>query len=233
MKKHLITLLLILCSQGNANAQTFIENIDLIKESAAQFLTSEYQASQPDKVEIKIGGLDSRLRLEKCSQPLSYSLQDKMGNGGNVSVQVTCKSGENWTILVPAQAKVFRQIAVAARTLQRGQQINEGDLDYQSLDMSQYRQGFAVNKEDIIGKEVRYSINKGDAFRSSALDSPLVIKRGDEVSIEANSGAIKVITNGTAISDGRIGQQIRIKNTHSERIVNARVMGSGKVQTIL
>lgn len=233
MKKHLLILLLILCNQRDANAQGLIENIELIKDSVAQFLTSEYQASNPDKVDIKIGNLDSRLRLEKCNQPLSYILQDKIGNGGNVSVQVSCKSGENWSILVPAQAKVFRQVAVAARTLQRGQQINETDLNYQSLDMSQYRQGFAVNKEEIVGKEVRYNINKGDAFRSSALDSPLAIKRGDEVSIEAQSGSIKVLTNGTAVSDGRIGQQIRIKNNHSERIVNARVVSSGKVQTIL
>jgi flagella basal body P-ring formation protein FlgA len=65
------------------------------------------------------------------------------------------------------------------------------------------------------------------------LDAPLVIKRGDTVSMEANIGGITVKTSGTAISDGRIGQQIRVKNNQSARVINAKVIGSGQVQSVL
>ena len=99
--------------------------------------------------------------------------------------------------------------------------------------MSQYRQGYSINIDDIVGKEVKYTINKGDAFRTSMLDAPLAIKRGDEVVMEASIGSIRVSSNGTAISDGRIGQQIRVKNNQSERVINARVVGPGKVASIL
>ena len=124
-------------------------------------------------------------------------------------------------------------MAVAGRNLVRGEQISAADVALEVREVSQYRQGFVLVAEDIVGKEVKYAVTKGEAFRTSVLNSPLMIKRGDEVSVEAVAGSIRVVTNGTAVSDGRMGQQIRVKNNQSERIVNARVVGPGKVQSIL
>ena len=228
-----LSAVLCLCSIQSANAQTAIENIGELRNKVAQFLTDEYRNSQADKVEVKVGALDLRLRLALCDQPLAFNLQDATGNGGNVNVQVICRGSSRWTILAPAQATVFRPMAVAGRNLQRGELVSITDITMESLDMSQYRQGYSINIDDIVGKEVKYSINKGDAFRTSVLNAPLAIKRGDEVTMESGSGSIRVSSNGTAISDGRIGQQIRVKNNQSERVINARVVGPGKVESIL
>ena len=217
----------------SVNAQAGIENIEQLRQSVAQFLTDEYRQSNADKTEIKVGALDSRLRLAQCDQSIDMALQDPTGNGGNVNVQVACRGSSRWTILVPSQATVFRPMAVASRNLQRGEMINEGDVSVESMEVTQYRQGFATQAEDIIGKEVKYAVTKGDAFRTSSLNAPMAIKRGDEVTVEAYAGSIRVVTNATAVSDGRIGQQIRVKNTQSARIVNAKVIGPGKVQSIL
>jgi len=216
-----------------ANAQAAFERVDLLRQKVDQFLTAEYAHTDAAKVQIRVGAVDSRLRLAACDQTLVLNLLDATGNGGNINVQVSCNGFSHWTILVPAQANVFRPVAVASRNLQRGEQITAGDLTTEVRDMSQYRQGFAIAADDLIGKEMKYAVAKGEAFRSSALGSPLVIKRADEVSLEAMAGSIRVVTNGTAASDGRMGQQIRVKNNQSERIVNARVIGPGKVQTLM
>ena len=226
--------LLIFClNPDNAQAQSEIENIQQLRINIAQFLTAEYRSTDAAKVDIKVGALDSRLRLTQCDQPLALNLQDPSNNGGNINVQVVCAGTSRWTILVPAQAIVFRPMAVANRNLQRGELISSEDIGVEVLDMSQYRQGYSSKPEDIIGKELRYPVNKGDAFRSSALDTQLAIKRGDDVSVEAIAGTIRVVTTGTAVSDGRIGQQIKIKNNQSARILSAKVLGPGKVQSIL
>lgn len=217
----------------NANAQAPIESIEQLRSKVAQFLTNEYTQAQAVKVEVKVGNLDNRLRLAKCEQSLSLGLKDATGTGGNINVQVACNGASAWTILVPAQAKVYRSVAVAGRNLQRGDVVNASDLTTETKDVSDFRMGFSLTTEAIIGKEVKYAVTKGEVFRNSALDSPLVIKRGDTVSIESAAGDISVRTSATATSDGRIGQQIRVKNNQSARIVNAKVVGPGQVKSIL
>lgn len=221
----------LLC-QG-VNAQAPIENMNQLEIKVAQFLTDEYRASDAVKAEIKVNNLDSRLRLAKCDQDLSLILKDPSKSGGNVNVEVSCKGGTQWTILVPALARVHRPVAIANRNLARGEVITENDLATEVKDVSNFRMGFALTPDALIGKETKFAINKGEAFRNSALAAPLVIRRGDTVSMESTVGDISVRTNGTAISDGRIGQQIRVKNLQSARVINVRVVASGKVQSIL
>ncbi len=218
---------------AQAQTQASIENIGQIQTQVAQFLTDEYTKTQAVKVEVKVGNLDQRLRLARCDQTLALALKDPLSSGGHVNVQVSCKGGSSWTILVPAQAKVYRSVAVASRTLQRGDVVIESDLTQDIRDVSEYRLGFALTPEAIVGKEIKFTVNKGEAFRNSVLDTPVVIKRGDAVTLVASAGEISVKTNCTAIADGRIGQQIRVKNNQSARIVNARVVEAGKVESIM
>jgi len=217
----------------SANAQAPIENINQLKTKVAQFLTDEYNASEAVKVEIKVNNLDNRLRLAKCDQDLSLILKDPSKSGGNINVEVSCKGVSTWTILVPALARVYRSVAIANRNLERGEVITENDLATEIKDVSNFRMGFALTPDALIGKEMKFAMNKGEVFRNSALASPLVIRRGDTVSMESIIGDISVRTNGTAVSDGRLGQQIRVKNLQSERVINARVVASGRVQSIL
>lgn len=223
----------VFCLSTSANAQAPIENIGQIQSQVAQFLTDEYTKTQAVKVEVKVGNLDNRLRLARCDQNLALSLKDTSNSGGNVNVQVACKGTSGWTILVPALARVYRSVAVASRTLQRGDVVTADDLTNDVKDVSEFRLGYALTTGAIVGKEVKFTVNKGEVFRNSALDAPLVIKRGDTVSVEAAAGEISVRTNGTAVTDGRIGQQIRVRNNQSARIVNAKVVGAGKVQSIM
>jgi flagella basal body P-ring formation protein FlgA len=217
----------------SANAQAPIESIEGIRSKVAQFLTDEYSQTNAEKVEVRVGNLDSRLRLTKCSQDLDLNLKDSSKTGGNINVQVSCSGSSAWTILVPAQAKVYRSVAVAGRNLQRGDLVSAADLSSDIKDVGDLRIGFALTPEAIIGKEIKFAVNKGETFRNSALDAPLVIKRGDVVSMESSAGEIVVRTSATAVSDGRIGQQIRVKNNQSARIINAKVIGVGKVHSIL
>lgn len=225
--------LLTLCFAQTANAQAAIENIEHLRAKVAQFLTDEYEKSNPTKTEIKVNNLDKRLRLAKCDQTTSMILKDPSKSGGNINVEVTCRGSSSWTILVPALARIYRPVAIASRNLQRGDVIHENDLTTEIKDMSNFRMGFALTSDVLIGKEVKAAVNKGETFRNSALDSPLVIRRGDTVSMESAIGDISVTTSGTAVSDGRIGQQIRVKNLQSARVINAKVVASGKVQSIL
>jgi flagella basal body P-ring formation protein FlgA len=58
---------------------------------------------------------------------------------------------------------------------------------------------------------------------------PDLVKKGSNVLITAQSGAISVKMNGTALEDGVMGQQIRVQNVSSGRIVYGKVVSDSEV----
>ncbi|MCY1454933.1 flagella basal body P-ring formation protein FlgA [compost metagenome] len=57
-----------------------------------------------------------------------------------------------------------------------------------------------------------------------------MVSKGDQVVISAMSPAINVRMPGEALSNGAPGEQIRVRNLSSGRVVKARVKGPGQVQ---
>ncbi|VEB41976.1 flagellar basal body P-ring biosynthesis protein FlgA [Chromobacterium violaceum] len=55
------------------------------------------------------------------------------------------------------------------------------------------------------------------------------MKRGDAVSIVARQDGIEVTSAGEALANGRQGEVIRVRNTSSNKIINARVSAQGEV----
>lgn len=201
-----------------------------LKADIAKFLTNEY--SGRGEVKVSVGNIDRRLRLHNCTQELVMLTRDSSGNGGNISVQVQCKSMPGWTVNLPAQVAIFREIPVASHDLARGDQITDSDITWETTNISDLRQAYLTDNQAIIGQEVKRNIGQGLPFLTSSLDAPTLIKRGDLVDLQSLAGTIRVSTSGTAMTDGRLGQKIRIKNNQSDRIVTGTVVASGKVSTL-
>jgi flagella basal body P-ring formation protein FlgA len=218
----------LLTATSLVQAQTY-SPIEL-KRDVAKFLTTEY--SNKGNIKVSVGNLGKRLRLHRCLQEPDMSLRDSVGTGGNISVHVQCKTAPGWSVHIPAQVSIFRELPVAIRDIARGEQISPADIHWKTINISGLRQAFHTDAQAIIGQEVKRNIGQGLPFITSLLDAPTLIRRGDVIDLEAQAGSIKVSTSGTALTDGRLGQKIRIKNNQSDRIVTGTVVASGKVSTL-
>lgn len=216
------------CANSQAASATFI-SLGELQQQTVKFLTGHYQ--HLGRLEVSVGNLDRRLRPPSCNQPLVFTPRDTSGSGGNINVQVAC-AAPTWSLHLPAQVAIFRDIPVAARDIGRGEQLTAQDIQWQQTNISLLRQGYLLEPAEIIGLEVKRNLGLGSPFISASLDAPTLIKRGDIVELEANYGGIRVIANGTAMADGRLGQKIRVKNNQSDRIVTGTVIASGKISTL-
>ncbi len=203
-----------------------------LKQDVIQFLAKTYSTTPHERIDISVSNLDKRLRLSRCASAPVFTLQDSTGNGGNISVKAECESGKKWSVHIPAQANIYREIPVAQGNIARGELINQGHIGTHLVNISNIRQAFLVTTEDIIGKEAKRNISQGEPFKTALLDAPTVVKRGELVSLESFAGSIKVSSAGTAMADGRVGQKIRVRNNSSERIISGIVVGHGIVRTL-
>ena len=208
-------------------------NMTALQEELNVYLLATLSHESSGHVSVQTRPIDSNLRLAQCDKPLTFRPQGNPANASNVTVKVQCSGARRWSLFASAKIKRILPILVASRSLNRGEQLEADDLSVVQRDVSNISYGYISDLEGAIGKQLRRPLRAGDPLRASALEAPQVINKGDQLVVTAKSGALKVVAPGIALSNGKLGQQIRVQNNHSERIFKAKVVSAGHVQVVL
>jgi flagella basal body P-ring formation protein FlgA len=185
------------------------------------------------RVEYSIGSLDNRLTVPVCNQPLAIETRDTPQPNTRLNLQVSCQHDNNWSIYLPVELAIYRPAVVAVNALTHGDTIGPADVRLVEVNVSQINGQYLASLDDAIGKDVKRSITAGAAISDQQLVAPLMVRRGEAVLINAISNIVAVKVSGIAMTDGRLGEQIRIKNQASSRIVNARITGPGQAEVAM
>ncbi len=216
----------------NFGVATDYQDMQSIKQAVqGQLLEHLYgiydETTVQNDIEITVSNLDSRLSLSQCTNELETELKENSYGGRNMSVKVSCTTGSRWTIYVPAAVDIYVDVAVSSRNLQKGEQVQPGDFSLKRTNTSRIGRQFFDSAPALIGKEVRRTIRSGAVIRPQDVQQPELVKRGDTVILTAKSGSLTVTSNGTAMASGRLGEQIKVMNTQSKRVIDAVVSGPG------
>jgi flagella basal body P-ring formation protein FlgA len=190
---------------------------------------SEIQARH----EIEFQPLDPRLRLPICTNALSVSLESPAQPVGRVTLKVRCTGSNPWSIFVPAQVHVYRQVLLASRPLKRANVLSEADLKLTERDIGLLNQGYLTSIEQAVGKKLARPLLTDQVIAPSYLQQAEVVSKGDHVVITARSGGISVRMSGEALGKGGLGEQISVRNLGSGRAIKARITGPGQVEAAM
>lgn len=191
------------------------------------------QSSGASRVEFTITALDNRLAFPDCPAPLQIDQEGQPGNSSRLMLKVGCNQGAIWSIYVPVALNTYRNVVVASQPLQRGSTLTASQLQLKEIDVAQLHSQYFTTLEAVAGKQVRRPVRDGAVISADAIEEPIAIRRGDNITIIANSGGLTVKMQGTALGDGRIGEQISVRNQSSERVIKAIVQGKGEVQAVM
>jgi flagella basal body P-ring formation protein FlgA len=183
--------------------------------------------------EIQINRLDSRLRLPLCDKDLLASLESPAEPIGRVTVRVRCEGIAAWTVFVPGQVRLYREVVTARRPLKRNGLLTDADLALAERDTGLLNQGYLTSLKQAIGKKLTRPLLPDQVLTPAYVEQAEVIRKGDQVVISAHSGIISVRMPGEALSDGMLGKQISVRNQRSRRVIKARVTGPGQVEVAM
>ncbi|AJQ25935.1 flagellar basal body P-ring formation chaperone FlgA [Pelosinus fermentans] len=130
------------------------------------------------------------------------------------------------------KVNLYRLVTVAARQVNAREIFTEDDLRYERMDTGQIAAGFITDKNKLLGLMARRLITPGMVISDSMVNKPVIVKRGNMVTLTAFIGNIEVIASGQAMQDGYENQLIRIKNVSSNKIVLGKVIDEDKVQVV-
>ncbi|MEX2311032.1 MAG: flagellar basal body P-ring formation chaperone FlgA, partial [Rhodospirillales bacterium] len=127
--------------------------------------------------------------------------------------------------------RAFRTIDVPvlkARAL-RGDIIGEGDVQWVRLKSDRVQQDVIIDIHDLIGKTPKRGIRAGTPVRSADVNRPLMVERNSLVMIIHQVPNMTLTAQGKALQSGAEGDVVQIKNGRSNQVVEAEVIGPGRV----
>jgi flagellar basal body P-ring formation protein FlgA len=129
---------------------------------------------------------------------------------------------------VPADISLPTPVVVAIRPLDRGSVITAADVELQQRDMSGAAAGRVLpvsSVEKIVGMEATRTIQPGNVVMADAVQPPVLVKRGDSVTVFARGGGIQVRTIARARENGSLGQPVQVESLDSHKPYDAVVTG--------
>jgi flagellar basal body P-ring formation protein FlgA len=229
MKSLIATLLLVVVASAHtAQADTTPAQLRAAAEEAVR---GQY-ADAGSRVVIVPTALNARLRLASCPHPLQTHLPTRQGTPSRVAVSVSCNGSPGWTIQVPVQMQVFRQVLVTSRPLARGDIVGPADVHTEERDIARLGYGYVESLDQITGHSLARPLIAGVVLEPGDLNGRQTVHSGEEVSLIAQIDGIEVRAEGMALDGGDTGAHLRVRNGNSGRIINGIVIGDGEVQAL-
>jgi flagella basal body P-ring formation protein FlgA len=212
------------------------------------------QNTEPAKVEI--APIDPRVNVLECPQPLLIDLPFASRESVRVRcaqpawqiylrVQTTAPVTPAPAATNPAQtaqtaqapkaaqaaAPVNRTTVITRHLIQRGTQLQPAMLE----EVSRPTQGLdpqAVSSlQDLIYGEAARDLPAGQVVRSNDIRRAVLVKQGQSALMSVGQGkGFEITVRVEAMQDGRMGEQIRLKNTESGRLLTGTVTGPNAVR---
>jgi len=122
------------------------------------------------------------------------------------------------------------RIVVPAHDITRGDTIGENDLTYATVDGASLMSGVPTRIEEVKGMQARRMLAAGQPFRGDDVRRPIVITKGQTVTMEFNAPGVQLTAMGRAMSEGGVGDTVTVQNPASYRMISAIVTAPGTVR---
>lgn len=150
---------------------------------------------------------------------------------GQYGFNIRTKAGaaEQVRFDVSAVVDEWADLPVAKRSLSRGSRVQGDDIMMARMNISSLPADLAHQVSDVIGHETSAEISYGEVFRKNKLAIPAVITAGSKVTMVYKAGFLQATATGIALDNGIMGQEIRIRNENSKKIISGKVIEPGMV----
>jgi flagella basal body P-ring formation protein FlgA len=218
---------------------------ETMAEEVKQWLSKTHSVNSK---EITIAPLDERLKVQACTKPLNVDhpfqsketvrvrcaeptwqlyLQVKLPNSGFVAANSSNGTTNNSNGVTSQNPGVVpKTVVVARRLIQRGAILQPDMLEEVQASPGNADTQLLSSLKDAQNAELTRDIAAGQALRISDIRRAVIVKQGQSVMFSVGNGKeFQISIRMEAMQDGRLGEQVKLKNPESGRQVSGVVTG--------
>jgi flagella basal body P-ring formation protein FlgA len=158
---------------------------------------------------------------------------DRVPSTGRQCFEITIQVGnETKTVDVIAEVSLPPLVVVPVRSIPRATRISRADLELRHVDSSVLTAGSVQHIEDIVAKEATRTLTAGKPIAQSHVCEPVLVRRGDVVTVIVRAAGIRVRTQARAQDDGAQGELVAVESLRDRRTYFAQVSGVREVEVL-
>lgn len=223
------TSLFTVCTQ---NVQAQVIPASKVKIDVARMYENTYKKTVEGDVQVKITATpfaDLQLPDGKVTYKIA-SGTDKILPRDVKRVDVFVNGVYNRTLNLPAQTIVYREVLVASEQINREQTLSKECTEVKKVDVSM-RADYVLDSS-MLDKEIttKKIFQKGEIIdRRFVKMKPDVAKFSDVRVFFVSNGSVMISIDGTAMSDGMLGDYINVENKNYKKVYNGKIIGENKI----
>jgi len=167
---------------------------------------------------VLITGIPRGYRVAECKDALQVKANKQLVLGRN-SVQVRCANRSSWSLMLNADIEVWRDVVVLRDHISRGEAVESSRLALQQRDIGKLQRGYYTSFKQVIGNVSKRSLKAGTAISPSMISLPIIVQRGQAITLRVERPGFAVDMKGLALKKGRQGDTIKVKNSSSNRVL--------------
>lgn len=193
---------------------------------AEQFVLDQLNPDRSKTIDVVAMKIDKRVNIPSCSSKLIFSSSQEALSQSNVSVKAQC-SDNNWYMFMVIKATETQPVVVLSSAVSPGTLLTTKNLSVVKMNKKLLRSSTFSDIRGVVGARIKRRVSAGRPVDPNNL---CYVCKGDGVTISAGTPNMRVKTSGVALEDGRMGETIKVKNTHSNKKILARVASVGQVE---
>ena len=120
-------------------------------------------------------------------------------------------------------------VPVLARRVMSGELIGKGDIEWIKVRSTRLQRDIILDAGDLVGKSPKRGLRAGRPVRASEVRRPLLVSKSSLVTIVLQAPSMLLTSQGRALEQGSDGDTIRVVNTQSNKVIEAQIIGHGRV----
>lgn len=204
---------------------------EALSRAVAEYLAGQPQAAGPVQVAPRLDVAQVRTLLG-ATTPLVIEGGQAPWLGRQALVVAFDSPAGPQRLAFEADVSPARLAVVTTRPLAKGAIIHPTDVAEVPVDTLPLEADLAVRLDDVVGQQTLRTFAAGQPLDRASIRRPLVVRRGEVVTVYARAAGLSVRTTARARDDGSAGDVVAVESLQTRDTYLARVTGPQTVEVL-
>ncbi len=203
-----------------------IISADKVKDMITESLIDELQSDRLN-VELRSYYKGVQLGVKKDYFDVAIKDYDVNKRTRRFEYKVSFSNGDfNEVLDIKGSYDEIISIPSLAVRIPFGAVIKEGDIEFIDVEAHRMMHDTITDPNELIGKTLKHSKSAMRPIRKRDVQSQQIVQRTDNIDLVYKTPSITLTARGVAMESGAKGDVIRVRNTSSNKIIEAMVKSS-------
>jgi flagella basal body P-ring formation protein FlgA len=186
----------------------------------------------PSKVKVPSVNPDADLIVPSGNSRISveFSAGETFRRRATARLSIIVNNRHWKSIYLTGVIEIYGQVVKVARDIPRGQQIGIDDVTVEEADFGTLPDSVVTELGDVLGMETLTALKAGQVLTETLVQAPVLVARGDMVTLVLDIPNMRVTARGIAQQNGRRRQVIKVLNIASNKVVYGQVLTTNEVK---